>query len=302
MRRESKRVKRVPLVSAALAFILAPLLASVVRPMSFEEATGYADVIVIGTVIAKPELAERDPVLGEVVRRNRVRAEEYLKGEGPAEIVVLSLGGKFVAEASTGPELQFMDYGGLPQLPPEGTDVLLFLRRATGPNAYVIVSATHGVRRIARDPSDHRPRVGLDLREPLSPGEGSGEQQESAQLPASGMRLYHEVVLVDDLKDLVKRVDAKNRGPLRRAEALAVSEQLFDLAQVRPFVVVGAALAAACLTPSSMAYVRGVTDDGVALRWTTMPIEFQQLSCELFLPTRSPGGPRQVASARVAFR
>src|SRR5438876_8539200 len=97
-------------ISAVFLGGLSLTFASSVRQRSFEEVTVQASVVVLGRVVETPELGVYDKSTHHVYGRNRVQVEEYLKGQGPQEIQVLTFGGEFdVKEAGTaGPRMQFM--------------------------------------------------------------------------------------------------------------------------------------------------------------------------------------------------
>jgi len=110
--------------------------------MSFEQAAWYSEVVVLGMVVEIPEFAVEVAQSG-VVRRNRVRVEQYLKGHGPDEIAVITLGGKFVRETADGRVVREASTDGAPQLPAVGTEVVLFLRPSS--DGFVPSSWSHGV-------------------------------------------------------------------------------------------------------------------------------------------------------------
>ncbi len=110
-----------------------------------------------GPRLEKPELARLDRHGRFAIRYNRVKVLEYLKGKGPKEITVITVGGPFEVETPAGTETQYMYGSGLPQLPQEGTDVLLCLRR--DPEGYAIASSTHGVRPVQEGEGDQQPWV-----------------------------------------------------------------------------------------------------------------------------------------------
>jgi hypothetical protein len=112
---------RVPVFTLLCIASLGEVAASQVRQMTFEEVATQAAVIVRGRVTTVPETAIYDRTSRQVYLHNRVHVDEYLKGTGPThEIEVLTLGGQFDTEGLglQGPRIQFVDYGGAPQLPP----------------------------------------------------------------------------------------------------------------------------------------------------------------------------------------
>ena len=136
---------------STLSGAFCPVQGSVIaRQMSFEEVFQGAEVVVLASVVEIPELAVSRPGVG-AFRANKLRVERYLKGHGPNEITVMTRGGKFVQDTATGPRVLIEHTSDSdPQLPPEGTEVLLFLRNSTV--GYVIYSATHGVVLVEKAP------------------------------------------------------------------------------------------------------------------------------------------------------
>lgn len=193
--------------------------ASVVEQMSFEEATINADVVVLGTIREKPDLALRDPKSGEVVRLNRIHVERYLKGSAADEISLVLLGGKFIMQTPKGPEEQWVDYGGEPTLPGVGTTVLLFLKPFHSPNAFVLASVSHGIREVVPSAGNDERTVSLLFRHPeLMP---AAALQNYESLKAAGGNVSRELVgatvTVSELKNLVDR--ANTLVPKRTAVA-----------------------------------------------------------------------------------
>ena len=130
----------------------------IVITMSFEEVLGGSDLVVLGKIIESPEIGVADPELG-VRRQHTILVEQYVKGEGTNEITVITAGGKYWKEGRL--------YEGIPsgfrQLPPEGTEVLLFLRGWS--RGYLIYSFTHGVIQVEYEP-DRTRFVWLNFRRP----------------------------------------------------------------------------------------------------------------------------------------
>ncbi len=138
----------------SLAWLSAP--ASVTRQLGLEGAAGASDTIVVGRVIENPDLATLQN--GKPFRRQRVLVERYVRGSGPAEIVVLAPGGRYTAwiPGIGDREIEAID-GADGRLPAVGTEVLLFLRRRG--DAFVIASATHGILLVKSDRRSGRKSV-----------------------------------------------------------------------------------------------------------------------------------------------
>jgi hypothetical protein len=138
----------------AAAIVATPTWASRVVQMGFEEAARSAGVIVIGRVTASDDagtLHTRPGGSTYVVRKHRIRVSEYLKGHGPSEIVVETLGGKFVQEVNGKPTELYSLAGGQPQLPEGQDQLLLFLSPHGGNDTFMISSASHGVVAVQHD-------------------------------------------------------------------------------------------------------------------------------------------------------
>lgn len=211
------------IIVSSVLLLLEPSSArgSVMSRMSFEEATQYSDAVVLGTVNEVPALAALDPQTGEVMRRNHVTVERYLKGSGDPEISVLTLGGPYLAETPKGKEQQFVNYGGEPQLPIVGTTVLLFLRHFGKDGAFIVCSATHGVREVAAGQAGHDRTVTLAFRRPevMTPSARKAYDEMVAHGYRGTQELFMDTVAVSELPDLVLLADKKRRP----AEALKPS-------------------------------------------------------------------------------
>jgi hypothetical protein len=152
-----------------------------------------------------------DPVTHEVVRSNAVEVEKYLKGSGTTSIRVLTLGGEFEADRGRGKELFNTDYGGAPQLPEEGSRVLLFLR-AWGNGAFVVSSDTHGMQAI--DSASGRDLVTLQLRSPeLMSTAAKRSYNEQRSTIANTEIVVPDQVAVESLPSLVERAIAAAAKP-----------------------------------------------------------------------------------------
>lgn len=176
------------------------------RQMSFEEVVPASDLIVVGEVVRVPELAEYDPRTHEVFKRNVVRALEYLKGDGPPEIVVLTLGGSFRMPGE--PRLQEMAYGGEPSLPGVGTKALFFLKRFGPSGDFMLYTATHGVRAVQPKFGQQEECARIVLRDVanMTPAtQQAYHQLQSARGEASEVLLVPDCVPVNDLRRLVER-------------------------------------------------------------------------------------------------
>jgi hypothetical protein len=160
------RVIRCGLVVTAVIGVAGVVDSTTVFPLAFEEAVTGADAVVLGTVTAVPELGILDPGIGDVVRRNAVRVDRYLKGQGAKQVTVITLGGQFIAQTESGPKRMSATAEGMPQLPPEGTDVLLFLRKGSEADTYLVYSASHGVVRVEEKGSPKERVVSLRFGRP----------------------------------------------------------------------------------------------------------------------------------------
>lgn len=139
------KVASLAVLVAASSVLFQVAYSTLIVPMSFEEAAKGADVVVLGTVRMTPKLGEFDPAAKTVVRRHTVHVDKYLKGNGASSITVVTVGGDFIKETPEGPQRMSMDAAGMPDLPTEGTPVLLFLKRYVADDTYLIYSASHGV-------------------------------------------------------------------------------------------------------------------------------------------------------------
>ena len=190
--------------------------ASLISQMTFEEVTTQAAVIVLGRVTKAPDMAVYDRTSHHVYLHNRVRVDEYLKGTGPTpEIEVLTLGGQFDTEGLglQGPRIQFMDYGGEPQLPKVGSDVLLFLSPLRGGEAFIIYSASHGVVRVQQGEDGQERFVSLLIRDQglLSPASAARLREMQPGSPNSSGPVISERVGVSALKAIVDKVLNRKR-------------------------------------------------------------------------------------------
>ena len=122
------------------------------RHLSFEEAVNGAELVVLGRVAVTPDLATLKADR-RVNTHHVFKVEEYIKGDGPDELMVVTIGGKYWAETEKGPVLREA-ISTSPQLPAEGTEILLFLRNTN--EGYAIHSASHGVVRVEVDSEGRR--------------------------------------------------------------------------------------------------------------------------------------------------
>lgn len=200
-------------VLASLAF------GSYIVEMSFEQAAQTADVIVLGTVVEVSTMGREEQ--GVVVRDNRVRVDEYLKGEGESEIVVQTIGGPFMQEKDGHVERMTAVVPGQPQLPSVGTRVLLFLTRYGGSGAYMICSASHGVREVMRRPGSTEGSVVLAFQRPdLMPRRAADDYRRAhAAGPVGPNEFFHDDVPISALKDLVRQTIAPVPRPKPDAAA-----------------------------------------------------------------------------------
>ncbi len=192
----------------------------VTTQMTFEEVTTQAAVIVLGRVTKIPELAICDRATRHVYRRNVVQVEKYLKGAGPTpEIEVLTLGGEFVTDGLglQGPRIQAVDYGLEPQLPPVGSEVLLFLNPFAGGEAFIIYSVTHGVIRVQEGEKGQERFVSLLISNPdlLSPAAAARFRAMTPEASSgSGSIAIADRVAVSALKATVdKALNLKRKAP-----------------------------------------------------------------------------------------
>jgi hypothetical protein len=184
--------------------------------MTFEEVTTQAAVIVLGRVTKVPDMAVYDRTSRQVYLHNRVHVDEYLKGTGPTpEIEVLTLGGQFDTEGVglQGPRIQSVDYGGAPQLPSVGTEVLLFLAPAAGAESFTIYSASHGVVRVQQGEEGQERFVNLLIRDQdlLSPASAARLREMQPGSPGSPGPAISERVGVSALKATVDKVLKRKR-------------------------------------------------------------------------------------------
>jgi len=189
----------------------------VARQMSFEEVATQAKVIVLGRVTKIPDLAVYDRATRQVYRRNSVHVEEYLKGTGPTpELEVVTFGGDFLTDGTglDGPRMQSVIAGGEPQLPPVGTEVLLFLNPFPGGEAFIIYSVTHGIVRVQEGERGQERFVSLLIRNPdlLSPA-SVARLQEMHPAPGEPRPAVLERVPVSALKATVDKVLNLKRKP-----------------------------------------------------------------------------------------
>jgi len=197
-----------------LAIAGGPAYGSRVVQMSFEEAAGDADVVVVGTVVEVPEFASEES--GIVVRRNRFHVEKYLRGDGAAEIEVQTIGGPFMGIRDGRPEQLVQIAGGQPQLPAVGTRAVLFLKKYGG-GAYMICSASHGVVPVVQRAGTTEDVVGLSFRNPDVMPEGAAADYARARTsgPIGPDELFHDEVPLTALDGLIERVGAPLANPTR---------------------------------------------------------------------------------------
>jgi len=188
---------------------------SLVVQMTFEEVATQAKVIVLGRVSKIPELAVYDSTTHHVYRRNVVHVEEYLKGKGSApDIEVVTFGGEVMKEDGTSSN-EAVTYGGEPQLPQVGTEVLLFLIPFGGTEAYMIYSASHGIIRVQEGEKGEERFVGLLIRNQdlLSPA-SVARLQEMRPAPDEPRPAVVERVPLSALKETVdKALNLKRKPP-----------------------------------------------------------------------------------------
>lgn len=210
------RARRVPFWAlACVGVILLPAsfytsTGSQVVEMSFEQAAQAADIVVLSTVIENPELGAVEPSSGVVVHSSRVRVDQYLKGSGANEIEIQTIGGSFISTKNGHPERMTQIAGGQPQLPEAGSRVLLFLTRYGGSGAYMICSASHGIRPILRPPGATEDTVNLAFERPdlMTSRAAADFNRAKAAGPISPGEFFHGDVPIAELHDLVARAVA----------------------------------------------------------------------------------------------
>ena len=202
-----KRIRYLLTTSALLVALLTPARGAVVDQMAFEEVARQADVVVLGTVVESPEMGVLDASGKHVFRHHQVAVELYLKGEGATTITVITLGGLVELDVAQGPKVQDIAYLGHPQLPEEGTDVLLFLKRH-GSDTYGIYSASHGVIRVQRAGEPGKRWVGLAFKDPqVMPSRSRTDYDRAKSGGYSGTNLvFSDIVLTEDLPLLMQVV------------------------------------------------------------------------------------------------
>ncbi len=194
------------IVSIFVGFTTNVLLASTMQQMSFEEVTAQADVVILGTVFNSPAKGRFDASGKHVIREHQVKINRYLKGDGAGEITVVTLGGQVEVDILGESSTQEIAYLGHPQLPEEGTEVLLFLKRyGSKPDTFLIYSASHGVIQ-AQVSSDGNRWVSLIFKDPRIMPSGSRVDFDRAQDAGySGKtQVFGDTVKIDDLDLLVQ--------------------------------------------------------------------------------------------------
>lgn len=203
--------------SAALVFwvlvaAVSAVQGSMIQEISFEETARIADIIVVGRSVESPEYGTYEPRSGVVVRRHRFQVHEYLKGTGPSEIEVATLGGKFQLEREGRLEDAVEVAGGQPQLPEEPVDMVLFLTGHGRVNAFMICSASYGVVRVKRNTETGESEVLLVFGEPeVMPEEALAQYRLLEQEEPTEGRFVRARVAVRDLKRFVARALAPRR-------------------------------------------------------------------------------------------
>lgn len=122
-----KLPKRVPLSLAACLFALAPIFAAqpvaaaVVVPLSREALVAESDLVVRASVVSRK--SGWNPEHTQILTWTTLRVDEYLKGQGPRELVLRQLGGEVDGLVS--------EIAGDGHVLP-GERAVLFLRRGDG--------------------------------------------------------------------------------------------------------------------------------------------------------------------------
>jgi hypothetical protein len=195
--------------------VISTAAASRIVQMSFEEAAQAADIVVLGMVADNPELGIEEPASGVVVHTSRVRVDRYLKGTGPPEINVETIGGSFIADKDGRRERMTQVAAGQPQMPAVGSRILLFLTAYGSSGAYMICSASHGVRPIVRRPGSPEDTVDLAFERPdvMTPRAAADYHRVKALAPVAPGELFHDDVPIAELHDLVSRAIAPRPKP-----------------------------------------------------------------------------------------
>jgi hypothetical protein len=180
-----------------------------IQEISFEETSRTAEIVVVGRVVETPEFGTYDPKWGVVVRRHRFHVDEYLKGEGPAEIMIATLGGKYKRSHEGTLQDAYEVSAGQPQLPEGREDVLLFLTRHGDLEAFMICSASHGVVPVKYAQEKGENRVVLAFGEPAVMPEAALAQYRRLQETGSATgELVSVEVPLRDVKHLIERAAA----------------------------------------------------------------------------------------------
>lgn len=219
------------LISVSVPFLAGPVLVGVsifvsdtaaactVTPMSFEETTSGADIVVLGTIVEKP-LTVQSAQAGAHVTPNLVKVDEYLKGDGPERITVFTPGGTYLIKTDLGEEKVSSVVSGAPQLPAEGSQVLLFLKEWGDRASFLVYSATQGV--LAVESSPDGPCVNLLMRRPeLMPRNVRERYEELASEGHGGsVTMMSASIPVGEIHGLVERVVQGRRSPGQKTRRL----------------------------------------------------------------------------------
>jgi hypothetical protein len=174
--------------------------------MSFEEAVRTAGIVIHGTVTESEEygtVRQHPGGTTVVVRKHRVHADEYLKGDGAPDIVVETLGGKYMREVDGKQTEHYLLAGGQPQLPAVGTEVVLFLTPFGGKDTFMISSATAGVVSVDKD-ANGQAFVKLGFEDPdVMPLEAREAYKQANPRPND--QFFGAAVPLKDLGGLVQR-------------------------------------------------------------------------------------------------
>jgi hypothetical protein len=203
-----------PLAALITLVVYGASSATQTKQLSFEQVVREADLVVLATVSDKPLLAKMDASSGEVLRTSTVTVDQYLKGAGPPALKVLTLGGNFEKATPGGIQVQHLLYGGAPQLPSEGTRILLVLRSWSG-DTYMLDSFTHAITPV--EVSDGQSFVTILLETPELMTQATRvayEKIRSGSLPESRV-LIPERVPTNGLAELVQALLQRGRPAAR---------------------------------------------------------------------------------------
>ncbi len=208
------RIKNITCSVVASVLVGTLSWSSQVVPMSFEEAVRSATVVALVRVTESDEvgtLQTRPSGSTFVVQKHHVHVDDYLKGLGSSDIIVETLGGKFIKDVDGKPTEFVSIAGGQPQIPGGQSRLLLFLVAHGGADTFMICSATHGVVPVQRD-STGAEIVALSFEDPevMPPPVFEAFSHTNPKLPHE---LFPASVKLKDLRTLVERAAARKTTP-----------------------------------------------------------------------------------------